>query len=209
MQLLIHKTESPTIRKVLLVAHELDIKLDLEFVAWPDVEHRQPQYLKFNPSGKFPTLIDGDFTLWESNAIIEYLATKAGRLLPTNPQGRSDVLRWLFWESAQFCQPCLALTYDWFNPARKVAPEMHEKYYLEFRGYTEVLNRQLGHAHYVAGRDLTIADLAIASDLTYYKEGRLPVRDFINVQRWLELIESRPSWKATDPHLMKAEAAKK
>lgn len=199
MELLIHHTQSPIVRKVLLVAHELGLDLPLKRVDWPNKEHLTSYYRTLNPNAKFPTLLDGDMAIWESNAIILHLAEKSGTLLPAGNPGRIEVMKWLFWEAAQFSQACLNLTYRFFHLAKQLPPEILERYMLDFTVYAELLDRHLETHQFIAGDALSIADYSIASNLTYIDRTRMDISHYTNLFHWLEMIKSRPAWKATEP----------
>src|SRR3712207_1874743 len=90
---------SPACRKVLVAAAILGVPLELEVVNAQASEHRSPAYMRLNPNALFPTLEDGDFVLWESNAILQYIASKTpgNALWPEDARVRADVARWQFW----------------------------------------------------------------------------------------------------------------
>ena len=90
---------SSNARKPAMLAHLLPLQVELIVVDLAQGEQRRPPYLGFNPNGKVPTLVDGDFVLWESNAIMQYMAEQVPGtpLYPQAPRRRADVNRWLFW----------------------------------------------------------------------------------------------------------------
>src|SRR5688500_4739585 len=103
---------SPNTWKVRAVAAHLGIPLELEFVDLTKGQHRTPEYLALNPTGRTPTLVDGDFRLWESNAIMQYLASqKPNSLFPNDARMRADIMRWQSWQiahgSKEGCEPLL------------------------------------------------------------------------------------------------------
>ena len=92
---------SPNTWKVRAVAAHLAIPLELEFVDLSKGQQRTPDYLALNPTGRTPTLVDGDFMLWESTAIMQYLASRAAQLaLASDPRARADIMRWQSWQLA-------------------------------------------------------------------------------------------------------------
>ncbi|MGH8457277.1 MAG: glutathione S-transferase family protein, partial [Stenotrophobium sp.] len=94
---------SPRARKTMAVAHHLGLSYEMVALDGRKGDHKKPEYLKLNPNGRMPTLVDGDFVLWESNAIIQYLAgKKPGVLMPQDERGRADVARWLYWDLAHW-----------------------------------------------------------------------------------------------------------
>lgn len=89
---------SPNTRKVQAVAAHIDVPLEFEFVDITKGKQRAPEFLAINPNGRTPVLVDGQFKLWESNAIMQYLAgTKKNSLWPDDPRTRADISRWQFW----------------------------------------------------------------------------------------------------------------
>jgi glutathione S-transferase len=187
-----------------MAVHELGLPVEIHTVDFMKGEHKAPGYLAHNPNGKVPTLEDGDFWLWESNAIMGYLCDhKPGQTLyPTDPKARADVNRWLFWESAHWGPSCIHLTWE-----RVMKPMMMKQQpdpalvaYGEsnFARYAAVLDGQLKDKEYVAGR-LSIADFAIASMLTYHQPAQMGVEKFPHISSWFARIEARDSWKKTAP----------
>jgi glutathione S-transferase len=98
-------TITPNNRKVEAFVRHFDLPVDMHLVSFKDRETQSPAFLALNPMGKVPVLTDGDFSLWESNAILCYLATKFPHTatLPTDARGRADVDRWLNWPGVNTC----------------------------------------------------------------------------------------------------------
>lgn len=104
---------SPNTSKVHAVALHLQLPLELQFVDISKGESHTPEFLKFNPTGRTPVLQDGDFILWESTAIMLYLASQVpNSLWPDNIKTRADILRWQSWQLAHWYQACQALAYE-------------------------------------------------------------------------------------------------
>ena len=104
-------TITPNNRKVEAFVKHYDLDVDIHHVSFKDRETQSPEYLAINPMGKVPALVDGDFNLWESNAILTYLASTfpETKALPTDIRGRADVDRWLHWQSCHLMQAMGAL----------------------------------------------------------------------------------------------------
>jgi glutathione S-transferase len=207
MKLFFHPM-SQNARKVLITAQLLDVPMDLEMVDLTSGAGRQPNYLALNPNGKVPTLQDGSFVLWESNAICEYLVSKkqpGSALYPEPPQQRANVSRWLFWEAAHWT-PTL-FTFFRENMIKKFMglgepdPVELKRGREELARFGGVLNSQLKRTRHVAGDDLTLADIAIASHLMHAGMGQLPLAEFPAIQGWFQRIESLPAWQATQPKM--------
>ena len=103
---------SPNTWKVRAVAAQLGLRLDLEFVDLTKGQSHTPEYLALNPTGRTPVLVDGDFTLWESTAIMQYLASRTSNALwPNDARTRADIMRWQSWQlqhwSKEACEPLI------------------------------------------------------------------------------------------------------
>jgi glutathione S-transferase len=189
-------------RRAAMVVHELGLDVELVIVDFMKGEHKSPAYLAHNPNGKVPTLEDGDFWLWESNAIMAYLAdSKPGQTLyPTDARGRADVNRWLFWESAHWGPACIHLTWERvMKPMvlkQEAEPALVKAGEVNLARFGAVLDAQLAGKEYVTGR-LSIADFAIASMLMYAKHAQMDLSSFANVRAWFARIEARDAWKKT------------
>src|SRR5882757_9553987 len=105
---------SPNVRRVRLTAAVLGLKLDEHVVDFAKGEHKSPEYLVLNPNGAVPTLVDGDFALTESRAIMQYLASKKPEsgLLPRDEQQRIDVTRWQFWDAAHWAPTLSSIAFE-------------------------------------------------------------------------------------------------
>ena len=194
---------SPRAFKVLAVAHHLGCDYALKHVDLFQGEQRRESFAAMNPNRRMPVLEEDGFTLWESNAIIEYLAMRERNeeLLPTAPRARADVARWLFWESTSWDPACLTLIYEHFvkGALGRGAPDPAEvaKGGERFRAVAEILDGQLDRHAFVCGERLTLADFALGSDLTLAVPGRLPLEGYPRIRRWYAAIEALPAWQRT------------
>jgi glutathione S-transferase len=196
---------SPNVRRVRLTAAILGLSLEEHTLDLARGEQRSPDYLALNPNGAIPTLVDGDFVLTESRAIMLYLAARkpdAG-LVPQGEMARADVLRWQFWDASHFSPPLGALTFEKIikpmvgmgDPdARRVDEALGN-----FRRFAAVLDQRLGGAPYVVGPALTVADLSLASSLMYAKQLDLPLSELPNLAAWLARITALDAWQQTAP----------
>ncbi len=193
---------SPACQKVVAFAHEVGVPLELVTLELFKGEARTPAMLAKNPNGKVPILEDGEFVLWESTAMLAYIAAKTGRadLAPTTPRERAEVERWTSWEGAHF------------GPAiRKVAFERIVKKLAglgapdeavvrtgieEFAARASVLEQSLGTKEYVCGR-LTIADFALAPYAALAASCGLDFEPYPKAKAWLGRMAARDSIKKT------------
>lgn len=194
---------SPRARKPLAVLHHLGLPFELAFLDLTKGEQKKPEYLKLNPNGRMPTLVDGDFVLWEANAIIQYLATKKSGLLPQDERGRADVWRWLSWDMAHWDSALSILLFENLvkglvgggGPDAARVKEGEER----FHQGAAVLDAQLATREWVLGKDLTIVDFALAAPLHYAGACRMPMGPYGNIAKWYARIEQLDAWKKSAP----------
>jgi glutathione S-transferase len=196
---------SPNVRRVRLTAAVLGLQLEETMLDFAKGEQKRADYLAVNPSGAVPTLVDGDFVLTESRAIMQYLASKKPEmgLLPRDERMRADVTRWQFWDSSHFSPQIGTL---WFQRILKPmmgmgAPDTGklEEALANFQRFATVLNQCLEGKHYVVGDFLTLADLTLASSLMHAAQAEVPLAEFPNIQAWFSRINAMDAWKQTAP----------
>lgn len=196
---------SPNSRKVLSVIHHLGLEVEVEYLDLFQGQHKTPQYLAINPNGMVPALVDGDLKLWESNAIIQYLADKAGdtKLLPTEPQQRAEVVRWLCWELAHFNQAFGSLAFEaiakptFMDLPANDALVAHAQQQLT--RFAPVLEQQLTGQDYLCGDHITLADYAMIH-VEFFKEA-VPFdwSAYPQINGYYERLRQSPHWQASAP----------
>jgi len=196
---------SPNTWKVRAVAAHLGLPLEDVLVDLGKGEQYGPDYLALNPTGRTPTLVDGDFVLWESTAILQYLASrKPNALWPDDVRAKADIMRWQSWHlqhwAAHACQPLLferfvKRFFDMGPPDAAIVAKATEA----FRKEAEVLDAHLARRSYLVGTGPTLADFTVASPLVYAAEGGLPVGDYPHVRDWSARILDLPAWRDTAP----------
>jgi glutathione S-transferase len=196
---------SPNVRRVRLTAAVLGLQLEEKALDFAKNEHKTPEFLAINPNGAVPTLVDGDFVLNESRAIMQYLASKKpeSKLLPSDERARADVTRWQFWDSSHFSPQVGTLAFQRvlkpiFGMGEPDAGKVEEAL-TNFRRFAAVLNTRLDGRRYVVGDGLTLADLTLASSLMYAQKADVPVSEFPNIQAWFSRITDLDAWKKTNP----------
>jgi glutathione S-transferase len=196
---------SPNVRRVRLTAAVLGVELEEKKLDFTKGEHKNPEYLALNPNGAVPTLVDGDFVLTESRAIMQYLASKKPEsgLLPRDERARADVARWQFWDASHFSPQLGTLAFERLIKAMMGMGEPDQRKVddalTNFRRFGAVLNKRLDGKKHVVGDALTIADLTIASSLMYAKQTDVPLAEFPNIQAWFSRISDTDAWKKTNP----------
>jgi glutathione S-transferase len=175
---------SPNARKVHAVANELGIELETQTVDLRGGEQRTPEYLALNPNGKVPTLVDGDTVLWESNAIMCYLAGKGDTDLWPKSAKRYDILRWMFWESNHLSNALNRLFSQKFFSGDNPDQALIERATKDFRKYATVLDTHLANNTYVTGDTLTLADFTVGVGFGYAVPLELPLEGLDSINRW-------------------------
>lgn len=178
---------TPNNRKVEAFIKHFNLDVEIHQVNFRERENQTEEFLAMNPMGKVPVLVDGDLNLWESNAILTYLATMfpETNTLPADPKGRADVDRWLHWQSCHLMPAMGKLkTDDDADPDALLMPLF------------KVLDIQLQGKDYVCS-ELSVADFAIAA-YTLTKLGRqLDYSDVPNVEAWRERVAQLKGFVAT------------
>jgi glutathione S-transferase len=195
-------------RRVTLLIHELglDVELIKVDVRPPGMggENSQPPFLAINPNGKVPVLREGDFVLWESNAIMWYLAEGHGDtpLWPADRCARAQIAKWQVWQAAHLSAAADALMYEALvRPMLKQPPDQDKltAATASLHRWAKVLDGALTATEYLTGGCVTCADLAVASALMYAPLANMPVGEHPPVRQWFERMCARPSWQATAP----------
>jgi glutathione S-transferase len=203
---------SPNTWKVRALAAHLGVPLELEFVDLSKGAQHAPAYLALNPTGRTPTLVDGDFKLWESNAILQYVAGKsANTLWPNDARTRADIARWQFWQLAHWgAEACQPLTFQ--RLVKKILnlgpPEEAAiaKGIEAFNKEAKILDTHLAKQPYLVGKDVTIADFAVAAPLLYAKEAEMPLGPYPHLRGWFDRVAALPCWSETAPQFPAAAA---
>jgi glutathione S-transferase len=208
MKLYYAETINP--RKACAVARHLNVPVEFVRVDLAKGEHKTPDYLAINPNGKVPTLSDGDTHVWEANAIMCYLARKAGSDLWPSDARQLDVLRWLSWNSEHFTRHAGMLYFQHIiKPAVGLGdadPEAVEEATRFFRQFAAVLNDHLDGRKYLVGDGLTVADFAVGITLPYAQKAKIPVGDFPQIERWHGRLNELPAWRQPFPQAKVAAA---
>jgi glutathione S-transferase len=194
---------SPRAFKVMSVAHHLGIDFTLRFLNMLAGEHQQPAYAALNPNMRMPTLVDGDFTLWESNAISQYLASKqpAGELFPADPRAAADVARWQFWEAQHWDPACAVFMFQ--NLVKAIVglgePDMAALVAAEapFHRAAKVLDDHLKGKTYITGGKLSLADFSIGAPMIHAAGAKLPLDSYAEIKRWYAGLSALPAWQKT------------
>ena len=190
-------------RKTCAVATYLKSPVSFERVSLARGEHRTPAFRALNPNAKVPVLVDGDTTLWESNAIMCYLARKAGSDLWPQDDRQIEILRWLMWDANEFSQQAGTLYFEYIikpyfglgGPDPGAVARATEG----FERLAAVLESHLTGRSYLVGDALSVADFAVAITLPYASEAHLPLGGFPQMRRWYAQLDALEAWRHPFP----------
>lgn len=198
---LYHHPFSFNARRAVMTAIQLGSPVELVFVDLAKGAQRQPQFLKLNPNHRVPVLEDDGFVLWESHAIMQYLADKVPgqTLYPTELRARADVNRWLFWCAHHFTPAVSVLNWEHvikgFRGEGGPDPGEVKRGESLVREFAGVLDAHVATREWICGEGLTLADLAIAAPLAQIEKARLPVGELRHLQQWFARVQALPAWK--------------
>ncbi len=188
---------TPNGEKVQIMLEETGLEYRLHAVNLQEGEQFEPDFLAISPSGKIPAIIDHDgpggetLPIFESGAILLYLAEKSGSFLPTEPQLRWQAISWLMFQMGGV-GPMLGQAGYFLNKAPEPVLAAIERFTHEAERLFGVVDRRLAEAEFLAG-EYSIADIACFPWMSVYERVEVDISDFPNVARWLEMITARPA----------------
>ena len=187
----LYTASTPNGWKVSVTLEELGLEYQLHKISLQDQQQKEADYVAINPNGRIPTLVDDGFAVFESGAIMIYLAEKTGRLMPTDVKGRSEVIQWLMFQMSGI-GPMMGQANVFFRTMEEKIPVAISRYQNESRRLFEVLDRQLDHSEWLA-KNFSIADIANWCWVRLYFWSGVSLDGLDNLQRWLETMEARPA----------------
>jgi GST-like protein len=162
-------------------------------------EQFKPEFLKISPNNRIPAIVDRQpadggeaISVFESGAILQYLAEKTGKLIPNDTSGRVEVLQWLFWQMGGL-GPMAGQNHHFSQYAPEKIEYAINRYVNETGRLYAVLNKRLSDRQFVAGDDYSIADIACYPWIVPYERQGQKLEDFPNLKRWFEAIKERPA----------------
>jgi GST-like protein len=190
----LYTAPTPNGWKASICLEELGMPYEVHVINLLAGEQKRPEYLALNPNGRIPTIVDRDadnFAVFESGAILIYLAEKAGRLLPPEAKGRSLVIQWLMFQMGGI-GPMMGQANVFFRYfPEKIQPAI-DRYQHECRRLFEVLNTRLGDHEWLAG-EYSIADIANWSWVRTHKWSGVTIDGLDHLQRWMDHMKQRPA----------------
>jgi glutathione S-transferase len=190
----LYTAATPNGWKASITLEELELPYELHLSTWPRASRRSPGSRRINPNGRIPAIVDrdeNDFAVFESGAIMIYLAEKTGRLLPTDAKGRSRVIQWLMFQMGGV-GPMMGQANVFTRYFPEKIPAVIDRYLRESRRLFEVLDGHLAQNEWLAG-DYSIADIANYSWVHTYQWPGVDVTGLDHLQRWMDAIAARPA----------------
>jgi len=191
----LYTAATPNGWKISVALEEMGLPYTVRKLSLSKLEQKEEWYLKINPNGRIPAIIDrdnGDFAVFESGAILIYLAEKSGKLMPTEPKARSRVLQWLMFQMGGI-GPMMGQANVFFRYAPEKIPFAIERYQREVRRLFEVMERQLAGNEYIAGPDYSIADIALYTWVGAYGWAGVSADGLPQLKRWMDRVGARPA----------------
>ncbi|KAG6461953.1 hypothetical protein O3G_MSEX012959 [Manduca sexta] len=176
-------------RAVLLTAKALNLNLNLKIVDLHHGEHLKPEFLKLNPQHTVPTLVDDGLSIWESRAIITYLVNKYAKgssLYPEEPRARALVDQRLYFDIGTLYQRFG----DYFYPQVFGGAPADKEKFAKIEDALQLLDKFLDGQKYVAGPNLTVADLSLIASVSSFEATDIDFKKYPNIKRWYETVKS-------------------
>ncbi len=189
---------TPNGRKLTIFLEEVELPYNVVPVDIAAGDQFEPEFLRISPNNKIPAIVDPEgpdgepISLFESGAILIYLAEKTGRFLPSSPRERYAVLQWLMFQMGHV-GPMLGQAHHFRKYANEEIPYAVERYTNEAARLYRVIDRRLAETSFIAGDEYTIADMAIFPWLRSHENQGQSLEDYPNLKRWYEGVESRPA----------------
>lgn len=190
----LYTAATPNGHKVSIALEELGLPYQLHELSFDQQQQKSPEFLKINPNGRIPAIVDRDndnFAVFESGAILYYLAEKTGKLLPADAKGRSVALQWLMFQMGGV-GPMQGQANVFYRYFPEKIPAAITRYQNETRRLYEVLNSRLEEVEYLAG-EYSIADIATYPWLAVHDWAGVSVDGLPALQRWMDAVAARPA----------------
>ena len=190
------RATSGNVQKVIWLLEELGTPYKREDYGRQFNNTQDATYLKLNPNGKVPTLVDGDTVVWESNTILRYICNKQGSngFYPTDAAARSEVDRWLDWQLASLNNPYLGIFREAKKPAAERAPSWAQDA-KEMKAQLDILEGGMRGRPWIAGNAMTIADICLGPIVHRCLDFPVDLPGLAGVRAWREKIMARPAFK--------------
>ena len=198
MTLQLHAFDTPNGRKISVALEEMGLPYDVQVVDITQGEQNAPAFLQISPNNKIPAIVDPDgpggqpISVFESGAILIYLAEKTGQFLPKDARARVAVMEWLMFQMGGF-GPMPGQVHHFIALTNEADRRYGlERFMAETRRLYGVMNRRLADHAFFAGKEMSIADFAIVGWAWRHERHKIDLADFPHVQRWYQAMMARP-----------------
>ncbi len=189
--------ESGNAYKAALTLALSDTEWEPVYVDFFNGETRSPDFRKINVMGEVPVMIDGDLVLTQSGVMQDYISSKSGKLGGRSADARREVLRWMFFDNHKVSGVAGPLRFNMnFLPEAKRNADVNAFLSMRLASALKVMETHLTGRQWLAGEDITIADLACCGYLYYPEPFTFDRKDYPNIDAWLDRIAAQPGWKA-------------
>ena len=193
----LYTSTTPNGRKASIMLEETGLSYNVTHLKLGKMEQKEDWYMELNPNGRIPTIVDhdnDDFAVFESGAILIYLAEKTGKFMPKDVKGRSTVIQWLMFQKAGI-GPMQGQANVFFRYTDERIEYAINRYQKETRRLYEVLDKRLKDNEYLAG-DYSIADIATYPWIHVHDWAGIEIDDLENLKRWIQVVGDRPAVKS-------------
>lgn len=188
----LYTAPTPNGFKVSIALEELGLPYRVQVVDLRRGDQFEPDFLRISPNNKIPAIVDGEQPLFESGAILVYLAEKTGRLLARSGPARWAALEWLFFQVGGV-GPMLGQVHHFRSYAPEKIPYAIDRYTNEAKRLYGVVDKRLSQARYLAGDEYSIADIANLPWLLGHERQGIDIAEYPHLRRWLDELEARPA----------------
>jgi len=194
MAIKLYTAATPNGWKISIALEEMALPYEVRVIDFASQEQKADWYLKLNPNGRIPTIEDQGFVVFESGAILVYLAEKTGKFLPRHVPGRSRVMQWLMFQMSAI-GPMMGQANVFLRYFPETIQPAIDRYQREVLRLFGVLDRQLASHEYIAA-EYSIADMALWPWVSGYEWSGVSIEGFASLERWLALVGARPAVQA-------------
>lgn len=191
----LYTAATPNGHKISIALEELGLEYEVHSLDLMKLDQKQEAFLAINPNGRIPAIIDrdnDDFAVFESGAILLYLAEKTGKLIPSEPKAYSRVIQWLMFQMGGV-GPMMGQANVFYRYFPEKIPAAIERYQNEGRRLFEVMNTQLSTNQYLAGDEYSIADISTWPWVRIHEWSGISIEGLEHLQRWVDELAQRPA----------------
>jgi GSH-dependent disulfide-bond oxidoreductase len=194
----VYSWPTPNGHKIHIMLEETGLKYRVHGINIREGDQFRPEFLKISPNNRIPAIVDHDgpggkpLSLFESGAILLYLASKSGKFLPQDLHARWTCVQWLMWQMGGV-GPMFGQATHFRSYSREKLGYPVERYTNEANRLTRVLDKRLGEARFAGGEEYSIADIAIFPWMRGAERRGVKLEEYVNVKRWFDAIDARPA----------------